>query len=187
MTARLIALCSPAMGSGKSTVAARLTSRFGYEKLAFAGALKAMTVALLTAARLPEHEIRARVFGDRKEEPIAALGGATSRWVQQSLGTEWGRDLIHPQLWVGVTMAAATMLLDRGVSVVIDDMRFPNEFDAVRAAGGECYRIVRSDAEMTTAAHPSEGQLDRIDMPQIVNDGSIAELMARIDHLLALR
>jgi hypothetical protein len=184
MTPRLIALCSSAMGSGKSTVAAHLVENHGFVHLAFATPLKQMTVALLKATGMSQGDITEHVYGSRKEDIIPALG-VSSRRVQQTLGTEWGRKLIAENLWVDITMAAANALISNGESVVIDDMRFPNEFRAVDMHPvGSTWRIVRPDAKVTLV-HESEGQLDRIHMREIFNNGSIAELHALIDRLIA--
>lgn len=45
----LIGLCSPAMGSGKSTVADYLVRHHGFSRVALATPLKMMTTALLSA------------------------------------------------------------------------------------------------------------------------------------------
>lgn len=131
---RLIAFCSPAMGSGKSTAAQHLVEQHRFVRLAFATPLKAMASALLLNAGLPDEEVYDRVQGSRKEEIIPVLG-ISSRRLQQLLGTEFGRKMIHEDIWVNLTLANARSYLDRGISVVIDDMRFPNEYHAVIAAG----------------------------------------------------
>lgn len=183
MTApRLISLCSPAMGSGKSTVAEHLASRHNFVRIAFAIPLKKMTEALFRAAGMDPEEIQRHVYGDLKETMIPALG-TTSRRIQQTLGTEWGRDLIKPTLWTDIALDLARLHLDTGRSVVIDDMRFPNEFEAVTAAGGTAYRIVRPDAVLAVA-HASEGQLDLIAMPEIWNGGSRDELLTAAERMV---
>ncbi|MBB5985957.1 hypothetical protein [Sphingobium lignivorans] len=71
---RLVALCATAMGSGKTTFANRLVERHGFKRIAFATPLKQMTEGLLESLDiLPLEEIRDRVYGDRKEEPIPDL------------------------------------------------------------------------------------------------------------------
>ncbi len=62
-------------------------------------------------------------------------------------------------------------------------MRYPNEYQGVQDAGGDCYRIVRPDAEVTVA-HESEGQLDLVHMPEIWNLGTTEYLHTMIDALL---
>ena len=51
----------------------------------------------------------------------------------QTLGTEWGRECIGPEVWVDVWKSNVQKWLDGGLNVVVDDMRFPNEWDAVKA------------------------------------------------------
>lgn len=181
-TPRLIALCSPAMGSGKSTIATHLCDQHGFRQIAFATPLKCMASALLESVGLDHDEIEARIYGDRKEEVIPVLA-ITSRQLQQQLGTEFGRKMIRELLWVDITMAAVARAMSAGHSVVIDDMRFPNEYDAVIAAGGDAYRVVRPSA-VVTRVHPSEGALDLVAMPEIWNKGTVVQMLASVDDLL---
>lgn len=250
----LIALCSPAMGSGKSTVASHLCLYHGFTVLKFAGPLKAMTRAFLLEAGLSPDDIWDFVDGSRKEEVIPGVPGGvsvlraagamvtaflreldlpddridamrggelsempipgvpggihtarfewllreflwfnivspttpiTSRRFQQLLGTEFGRDLIHPNLWVEITMGRARQLRAAGKSVVIDDMRFPNELAGVIMADGLPIRVVRPATEVTTPGHASEGALDRTGMFEIHNDGDLERLRALVDRAIS--
>ncbi len=122
---------------GKSTAAKMLVNQHGYTLVKFAGPLKQMLYAIgLTTAEIE---------GDLKEQPCLLLGGHTPRYAMQTLGTEWGRKLISPNLWVNVAMDGVHAVLDQGGKVVIDDCRFPNEVEAIRLAGGTVVRIVRPD------------------------------------------
>lgn len=133
-------------GSGKSTAAAYLVERHGFQRVRFAGPLKAMMAALGCT-----HE---QIDGPEKETPCDLLGGGTPRHAMQTLGTEWGRDLITPDLWIRAWQAAVAKV-PAGVPIVVDDCRFPNEADAVRAAGGVIVRIDRPGAG-TASVHASE-------------------------------
>lgn len=149
-------------GSGKSTAALHLVERYGFQRVRFAGPLKDMMRAL----GLTEAEIE----GELKEKPCALLGGKTPRYAMQTIGTEWGRDLISQDLWIRAWLAA----LDRvpaGLPVVVDDCRFPNEADAVLAAGGSIIRVVRPGAEAGAAGHSSEAHELPADMV-LHNEGS---------------
>ena len=181
---RLICLCANAMGAGKSTVAEHLTVNHLFHPTPFAKPLKAMAFSLILSTGIDLAETQERVYGTRKEEIVPALG-ITSRRLQQLLGTEFGRNMIDPDLWVNITMAAAREALSQGRSVVIDDLRFVNEYSAIMAAGGECYRVCRPGASVT-AAHESEGQLDGIAMPEIWNTGTIEDLHRATDVALRL-
>lgn len=179
----LIALCSPAMFSGKTTVADHLCNSRNFTKLSFATTLKQMTETFLHHTGMSPLERTQRVYGSRKEEVIPSLG-VTTRHIMQTIGTEWGRDCIDPDVWVRVTLSKAANLMKHGNSVVIDDLRFPNEYDAIHAAGGDTWRIVRPDARVTVS-HASEGQLDGVQMPEIFNGGTIQDLHAEVDRLLS--
>lgn len=179
----LLALCSRAMGSGKSTVADHLMLRHGFVLLRFAGPLKAMTRSLLLELGEPEEIIQRRLYGDLKEAVIPALRHSC-RHVMQQLGTEFGRQCLHPNVWIDITMARAAALLSSGSSVVIDDMRFANELGAVLAEGGYAWRVERSSAQVTVT-HASEGELDEAPMLSFSNNGTIEDLQNQVDVMLA--
>lgn len=169
---RIIAFTGLA-GAGKSTAAFHLIQTHGWARVRFAGPLKAMMAALGLSA--------AEIEGERKELPCALLGGRTPRYAMQTIGTEWGRDIINEDLWIHAWRAA----LDRvpaGVPVVVDDCRFPNEAAAVRAEGGSLIRIDRAGAGAGAAGHSSEGYA--IETGAIIrNDGSVIALLEQIDDL----
>lgn len=133
-------------GAGKSTAAMHLVKRRGWQRVRFAGPLKDMMAALgLTPAEID---------GSAKEMPCDLLGGKTPRWAMQTIGTEWGRNLIADDLWIRAWQAAIARV-PAGVPVVVDDCRFPNEAAAIVAAGGIIVRIERPGAG-TASVHESE-------------------------------
>jgi hypothetical protein len=160
-------------GSGKSTAAAHLVNAHGFARVRFAGPLKDMMRAL----GLTEDEIE----GHLKEQPCALLGGKTPRFAMQTIGTEWGRDTLGPDLWIRAWQAAVDKL-PAGQSVVVDDCRFPNEAAAVRANGGALVRLDRRGAG-TTSQHSSEGQ-DLGETIRLRNDGPLVALAMELDDLL---
>lgn len=82
--------------------------------------------------------------------------GDTSREFQQFLGTEIGRNLIGESVW---TDAALTKALEHP-RVVISDVRFPNEVNAIRASGGTVIRVNRITEDTGFSNHPSEIYID---------------------------
>lgn len=146
-TPRTIIAFTGLAGSGKSTAAAHLVNRYGYTRVRFAGPLKAMLAAL---GCTPDE-----IDGHLKETPCDLLCGKTPRQAMQWLGTEFGRDMIGPDLWIRAWKAA---LARTSGPVVVDDCRFPNEAAAIRAAGGVMIRIERPGAGAGAAGHSSEGQ-----------------------------
>lgn len=177
MKPRLIGLYSPAPQSGKSTVAEYLCRRHGYRQIAFAGPLKEMTDKFLECFGADEATRIRMVYGDLKEQRIEAFG-CTPRHLMQTLGTEWGRNCVGEQVWVRLAIARA---LSSTRPVVIDDMRFPNEMVAVRAAGGVCVKVERPGVVRATE-HASEGQLDNAHFDwTFVNNSTIDALRVLVD------
>lgn len=124
--------------------------------LSFAAPLKDMMKSL----GVP-HEA---VYGEDKEEPLAMLGGRTARHAMQTLGTEWGRQLIWSDLWVFAWRKQAKFYGSGGWIVVADDMRFPNEAAAIRALGGIRCRVDSPDDLTRKDRHVSEERLPESDM-----------------------
>lgn len=180
-----IALCSPVMRSGKSTVATHLRERHGFVIVKFAAGLKGMTRTLIGSLGYKEHEIDRFVEGADREYVLPEIGVST-RHIMQTLGTEWGRNCIHQDVWAKIASARIRQLMNHGCSVAVDDMRFTNEMDHILALGGVCYRIVRPDAPVTVTAtaHASEGQLDGVHMPEIWNTEGVPDLIDKVEALL---
>jgi hypothetical protein len=159
-------------GSGKTTAAIRLVERHSYSRVRFAGPLKAMLRELgLTDAQIE---------GDQKEVPCDLLCGKTPRWAMQSIGTEWGRELIGPDIWINAWRAEVDRLPPYQ-HVVAEDCRFPNEVEAIRAAGGVVARIERSGAGLAEA-HISE-QLELEACITLDNHGSKEDFLRAVDTL----
>ena len=168
----LIGLYSPAPGCGKTTVANMLPE---HRRVSFAATLKRTASNMLDELGLPGFYY---VYTD-KESIIPELG-VSARHMMQTLGTEWGRACIHPDFWVMIACAKTQRIMADGGSVVIDDVRFPNEAAMIRDLGGELWRIDRPGVSYD-GDHSSEGGLEDITPDRvIVNNGTIAQLKEKI-------
>lgn len=158
-------------GSGKTTAGKVLLSA-KWHQVKFAGPLKFMARVFLLSAGFSPKDAERMIDGDLKEVPIASLGGKTPRHIMQTLGTEWGRDLISPTLWVDIARQECLTWMKAGRSVFVDDVRFENEAEMIRDLGGTILQIV--GRETSVGGHVSEGGVT----PDIVcrNDGTIDEL-----------
>lgn len=160
-------------GAGKSTVAKILVERHGFTRLRFAGRLKAMLHALGLDERHTD--------GDLKETPCDLLGGKTPREAMQTLGTDWGRQLVAPDLWLRAAIAEARRTPG---DIVFDDVRFENEAAIIRKAGGHVLRVERP------SAGPGNDHLSNAPLPEglvsarIVNDGDLGQLARQINFAL---
>jgi hypothetical protein len=132
---KLIALTGRA-GSGKTTIANMLCQRHGFVRQSFAGPLKSMMSTLLREAGCTPGGVEHFLNGEGKERHCEYLQGVTPRRAMQTLGTEWGRDLIGPGLWTDV-MHRKLLMYGPADRVVIDDVRFENEVHLVQTHGGK--------------------------------------------------
>lgn len=173
---RLLALTGLS-GAGKSTAAAALVLD-GWRRVRFAAPLKAMLAALGLA---PEE-----IDGPARNRPHPLLRGRTPRHAMQTLGGEWGRGLIAPDLWVALASQAIVRQRAAGCDVVVDDCRYPDEAEMIRALGGEVVRIVRSPPPSDALWGPESRHASERPLPaglvraEILNDGAPALLEARI-------
>ena len=151
-------------GSGKDTAAEAM---FGFENVKMAGALKAMLGALLTYQGALPGTVHRMLEGDLKEKPTSLLGGRSPRHAMQTLGTEWGRNLISTDLWIGVAERRIG-LFDQ---VCVSDVRFPNEANMIRRLGGRTYRIERgADADAVCDPHVSEAGIDDLQVDGVIEN-----------------
>lgn len=182
-TPALIAFYSPAPQMGKSTATRLLTEGLGYRLVKFAGPVKNIAAAFLTELGVSEEEIEAFLEGHRKEETLEGYGfeKLTSRRIQQVIGTEAGRDALDPNIWTTIAGRKVRRLLDQGERVVIDDMRFPNEYDTVKQMGGECWCVYNPRVPIPVSDHPSEGLLSEHSFNEaLINDGTVEDLEQEI-------
>ena len=176
MSYSIIALTGYAR-SGKSTAADALVKSFGYTRVRFADPLKNM----LRSIGLCEGEIE----GSLKEKPCNLLQGRSPRYAMQTLGTEWGRDLIGHDFWTGLWEKAALDILDGGGKVVIEDCRFINETTAVRNLFGTIIRINRKGSGIP-GGHASEAMIDQLPYHyNIDNNGTVEALTKRLEIIVS--
>lgn len=166
----IIAIAAPA-GGGKDTSGTYLIEKYGFSKLSFAAPLKLMLAVL----GYPEP-----ATADLKEAIIAELG-VSWRYLAQTLGTEWGRALISPDLWV---ILAEKLVRTQGGRFVITDCRFENEAALTRRLNGVVCHLTGRAHAMTeaTKAHTSEQGIERHPHDIVIdNSGSLEELYAQLD------
>lgn len=121
-----------------------------------------------------------------KEIPHPLLKGKTPRYAMQTLGTEWGREMISMSLWTDVCLTKAAAWAKSGHNVVISDVRFTNEAEGIRAMGGKIWKMERPNApKPDNEGHVSEKDLpaDLIDLV-VDNSGTLGDLEAKIKALI---
>lgn len=180
---KLIGLAGRAR-SGKDTVADHLCTRYSMLRYAFARPIKEAIMAMFCLT--PAH------FEGAAKEAVIPWIGASPRKLMQTLGTEWGRDIICPDLWIRCahreweylqkTSAETFSLVPTGL--IITDVRFEDEAAWIRSQGGTVIHIARPDAT-SVESHKSESgvAMDESD-GYILNDGTLAKLYSRAEALV---
>lgn len=105
----------------------------------------------------------------------------TPRLMLQLIGTEGGRQLIHPDIWVNSTLNG----YNKDSKWIITDCRFENEANSVKEKGGIVIRV-NSKRCNNEDLHASETGLDNYnDFSYVIdNDGTIEELVEQIKTIL---
>ena len=174
---KLIGLYSPAPRSGKTTVASYLIEH-NFHTVSFAAPLKLMMRTFLMSYGYGVEEI-SYLLSEGKHQQIPGIR-TTPRRLLQTLGTEWGRSCVHPEVWLMCWKYEANRYLNNGFSVVVDDVRFPNEAELIHSLGGVLWHVHRPEA-VRTGSHASEGSLDDFLFDRrLVNDGSLLDLYSRV-------
>jgi len=135
------------IGVGKGAVADILVERHGFVKESFANSLKDACSIIFGWDRdlLEGSTPESRAWREQKDEWWSKKLGRefSPRLALQLMGTEAGRDVFHPDLWVHTVMRRCEMAPWN--DYVIADVRFPNEINSIKDSGGTVIRIRRGD------------------------------------------
>lgn len=164
----LIGFTGP-MGCGKSYAAKYLRDRHRFQIHKMAGPLKQMMRAI---GMTDKH-----IEGSEKEVPHDLLCGKTPRYAMQTLGTEWGRQIIGEDFWVNLWAFQSP-----GGRVVCDDVRFANEGAIIQKLGGTLIHINRPFV-VRSESHASE-KFEGINPDLILFNNGTEDFMARIDAMV---
>lgn len=196
----IVAIYAPAPQSGKSTIAKYLVGSKQYVTLAFADPIKEWLVHFLVMYGYTTEQAR-DYFWKNKTTPLTKVPGQpTPRHLMQTLGTEWGRNLISPRLWTELWVIKAAEALSRDQKIVVDDLRFLSEWEATKdprvlthQKDSQTWYISR--LEVLNAAvcngdldHASEGNFHKdlsVFDAFFENEGTIPELLKQVENHLA--
>jgi hypothetical protein len=135
------------IGAGKGTVADLLVERHGFFKESYANSLKDACSIIFGWDRemLEGATPESRAWREQKDEWWSEKLGKefSPRLALQLMGTEAGRDVFHPDLWVHTVMRRCERAPWN--NYVIADVRFPNEINAIVNSGGKVIRVRRGE------------------------------------------
>jgi hypothetical protein len=175
----LIGFCGYAR-SGKDSAANYLVNNYGFAKVAFADGVREMAKGIDPYVHTVDSDgygLNGRPHFMRYSEVLESAGYEEAkampdvRRLLQRCGTEGGRDVFGHQVWVERAMRIASEF----PNVVISDVRFPNEAEAIKKAGGYVIRISRPGYGGNDP-HPSEAQIASLRVDLDITATSLPEL-----------
>jgi hypothetical protein len=194
-------------GSGKDTIADYLQNIYGFKRDSFAATLKDAVAAVFGWDReLLEGRTRESRAWRETVDPWWSkrlnMPDLTPRLVLQKWGTEVARKSWHNDTWIA---SLENKLNQAHNDVVITDVRFPNEIQAVRNAGGIVIRVVRGPepewydlaietnsgtfnhmAQAYPEVHPSEWAWIGTEFDAVIDNNAdgLDPLFAQVKHLV---
>ena len=186
--------------SGKTAAAQYLEKRYNIARLHIAEPLRDMLYSLLADYGIDHRLHFDYLEGALKEAVIPAIG-KSGRDLQISLGTAWGREQVHPDLWAKLWGHRVDYC---DATCMNDSVRFPNEEAEIRRRGGFTIMIVREECEpiafkhrlgeflfknfgVMWGVHDSE-RVDRLSPTVIItNNGTLEQLYEKLDAVMASR
>lgn len=143
---------------GKDTVGGWLSQKLYIPTYALAGPIKAICSEIMG---WDERQL----YGDLKEI-VDPDYGVTPRRAFQTLGTEWGRNMIHPDIWV---MIAERTYKSSPKGLILTDVRFPNEVKWIDKMGGLLVHVRRKDLDKAQADVDTEHVSEQL-LPERIHD-----------------
>jgi hypothetical protein len=174
-------------GSGKTRAADRLVTEHGFVRCSFADPLRQLALAV-NPIIVPGMSLANILSRNRLRDIVDAYGwqGAKDTYPEvrrtlQALGA--GVRQLSPTLWVDLAMLKAAA---SDKPVVFDDVRYPNEAEAIKKAGGIVVLINRPSLE-STDTHESELALEDYDgWDRTIVNGDIETFLTEVDAVANL-
>ena len=169
--------------SGKTTLANYMTKKYNFKKMSFATPIKEIVAIMFgfTHQQLNDPELK-----EKKDN----YWGITPRRAMQFFGTDLVRNHIKELLpdidnkfWV-YSMRKKICLYEKGINIIIDDVRFRDEADFIKKQGGILIRLIRDINCEKRDMHKSETEQNDIrEHYVIINNTSKDKLYGEVDRI----
>lgn len=173
--------------SGKDSAADYISMKYGHIKVSFATPMREALLRLNPLLRIVDPMDSSIVGGSTLQEAVEVFGWEGLKQVSpdirgyiQRMGTEVGRELFGYDIWVNRTFDE----IDDEKLVVFSDVRYRNEAERIKKAGGQIWRVER-DGVRPPNNHSSEFDLEGYRYDVILhNHGTLDDLYDQIDFLI---
>lgn len=179
MELKLLGLYGPSR-AGKDECAKILVQDFGFEQRAQAAAIRKILLGLNPAIKdnggvvWELQDLFDNCHGDWNA--VKACSSESTDYMI-NLG-QTCRDVLGIDVW----MNTAFPPVGSDTKIVISDIRQPNEYEAVKARGGEVWKILRKGVEK----RGMDGLLDHLEFDAIIhNNGTLVDLRGMVQGVIA--
>ena len=164
--------------SGKDSAAKYLWTQYGFSRIAFADPLKEAAQAMFGLSDR-------QAWDDELKEVVIPHWNMAPRQMFQKEGTEAGRNVFGGDLWIKRFMLTYNLLKDTD-DIIVPDVRFDNEAEALRSLGGIIIEVRRGQAGLSgsAGAHVSESGLSLPADYVIENEGTLEELHEKFEAIV---
>jgi dephospho-CoA kinase len=178
------------IGSGKTTLAEYIKTNYNFDEYILSSPIKKIG------------EIfgfdKANLYGTQEQKlEIHPYWKVSARTFLQKIGTDLFRDRLKevlPEMChsnsVWIDMFRKKYLENKKTNMIVSDVRFVDEAEAIKELGGILIRIERTYSGKESSEqvhHKSEEEMDKIKVDfNIINDGSKSELYSKIDRIMIL-
>jgi hypothetical protein len=154
--------------SGKDSTAELLCLNYGYTRLAFADPMRQ---ALITINPKLDSITRVSDLVEDYGWDVAKKNPEVRRLLQV-LGTDFGRKMLGDDVWINIALSG----IKSEDKIVVSDVRYPNEAEAIKKLGGTVWRINRHNHSAVNG-HTSEHAMDNYMFNYVIyNDGTLDDL-----------
>lgn len=166
--------------AGKDEVAKILVADFGYEQRAQAAAIRKILLGLDPLLKDDHGNIYSmRELFEICNENWDVVKAASKESVDLMIRLgQTCRDVLGLDVWLNTAFPP----IGSDVKVVISDIRQENEYDAVKARGGEVWKIIRPGVEKRAM----DGLLDHLEFDAVLyNNGTLVDLRGMVQASIA--
>lgn len=183
---RIIGICG-GIGHGKDTAADYLVEQYGYKRVSWADPLKFICHHVYGPIGAESRHF----FGTQadKDEPLTGITDPsgqpqTGRKILEHIGED-GFRFLDRATWLKHGLAVHIDALS-GQRWVISDVRYANEFEAIRSRGGVVWQVLKVGGPETERGHGSDQEWRKLPKDAIVAAvaGDFRSLRSSVDETL---
>lgn len=183
--------------SGKDALADELVRNHGFVKMGMSDALLKAAIVVDPYIPISDHEpmngvtitgncVRLSVLVERVGYVEAKKRPEVRRFIQV-LGTDFGRNMVYPDLWVDLMWDLILEKQSSHDNIVVTGIRFPNELEMIENNGHSAW-VNRPGLKVdSNSGHASENSLTATDFSMTIeNSGTLEDLYALVPQMMEI-